>query len=791
MKKLLLVLSWIFTMTMNGQTCVPTNTVSPLLCLDSANNIYIVDSAADVQIFIEDALATKQNVVWAPSDYLYLSPNQANPYPGSFQTTDIYFNGAPSHQVYTYTASYQLPGCPAVTETFTLVTGGFTYSLSCGGTKTLADTDILNIPDSNLSWYSDSAGTMPLPNNTSLVVGTTYYVDLGYAGCSTFFPLNVEYSTPLPAGDTTQEFCTTATWTNAGFPSSQIGGVVADLYVSGDNLSWYSNAAGTIPITSPSTTALVNGTVYYVSQTVNGCESPLLAITAIERQFPCFKNPGFEDISLSTYEFYDEKRTTLNPTSVCGIVSSMVNDPVTLGPLNSNGDDSAAPFSQGYDLKLSAYGILLPTTSTNGFSEYAIRLNDDGSGTASSKISKMQTDFIAGEALVFDFSLVFDNPATHVPADAPFFIVRIIDQNGNLFLERCFSVSNQTNLFLDVSQMNGPGDPDPGPGSLLYSEWSCLKLNTANLQGQPATVQFLISDCGPGGHSGYAYIDNIFVGQFADVSCNDLTCPDPTNITVTSIIGQSVNFTWDVVVNAANGYDWSVYAQGSDPTTATPVATGTVTGNSVSVTGLSPQTNYDFYVSANCGSSGSSDLVGPLVFTTFAMPSNLNVGNSTATSVDVSWTENGTATQWELQYGPLGFDPMASGTNLVDNDGVLSETISGLTPDMDYDIYVRSVYTSGTSAWMGPQTFTTLLSIDQVVFEGFEFYPNPVNEKLFLFAQNNIQQIVLYDLLGKRILKSNPNTLESILDTSQLKPGIYFMEVAIQESTKMYQIIKE
>ncbi|MCW9037577.1 T9SS type A sorting domain-containing protein [Altibacter sp.] len=72
--------------------------------------------------------------------------------------------------------------------------------------------------------------------------------------------------TPAPAapsGDSTQTFFA--------------GETLADLDVTGQNLTWYSDAAGMTMI--PDTTPLVDGTTYYVSQTVDGCEGDLLAIT--------------------------------------------------------------------------------------------------------------------------------------------------------------------------------------------------------------------------------------------------------------------------------------------------------------------------------------------------------------------------------------------------------------------------------------------------------------------------------------------------------------------------------
>ncbi len=69
---------------------------------------------------------------------------------------------------------------------------------------------------------------------------------------------------PSPTGNATQNFCS--------------GSTVANLTAIGTNIKWYSNPTGGTPLAS--STALVNGTTYYASQTVNGCESTeRLAVT--------------------------------------------------------------------------------------------------------------------------------------------------------------------------------------------------------------------------------------------------------------------------------------------------------------------------------------------------------------------------------------------------------------------------------------------------------------------------------------------------------------------------------
>lgn len=82
---------------------------------------------------------------------------------------------------------------------------------------------------------------------------------------------------------------------------------VLDLQVSGTGLTWYSDAAGMNEI--PTSTVLVNETYYYVTQTVNGCESAPKAIffkapTNIKANAGVFKdakiypNPANESIMI-------------------------------------------------------------------------------------------------------------------------------------------------------------------------------------------------------------------------------------------------------------------------------------------------------------------------------------------------------------------------------------------------------------------------------------------------------------------------------------------------------------
>ncbi|MEL1242834.1 HYR domain-containing protein, partial [Flavobacterium sp. DGU11] len=118
-----------------------------------------------------------------------------------------------------------------------------------------------------LKWYTASTGGTQLAGTTALGTGT-YYVSQTLNSCegartSVAVTLNV---TPAPTGVTSQVYAGT--------------GTIANLSAIGTTVQWYAAATGGSPLVT--TTALTDGTTYYASQTINGCESPSrLAVTVI------------------------------------------------------------------------------------------------------------------------------------------------------------------------------------------------------------------------------------------------------------------------------------------------------------------------------------------------------------------------------------------------------------------------------------------------------------------------------------------------------------------------------
>ncbi len=93
-----------------------------------------------------------------------------------------------------------------------------------------------------------------------------------------------------------------------------------------------------------------------------------------------------------------------------------------------------------------------------------------------------------------------------------------------------------------------------------------------------------------------------------------------------------------------------------------------------------------------------------------ADPTALTAGNITATSADLGWTDNAGVSLWDIEWGAIGFAP--TGTPTITGTVTNPHNLTGLTPATTYDFYVRAdCGGSGTSAWVGPFSFTTACTV--------------------------------------------------------------------------------
>ncbi len=119
-----------------------------------------------------------------------------------------------------------------------------------------------------------------------------------------------------------------------------------------------------------------------------------------------------------------------------------------------------------------------------------------------------------------------------------------------------------------------------------------------------------------------------------------------------------------------------------------------------------------------------------------------------------------------------------------------SVSVTGATPGET--LYVR-VWEYGNNAFgeIGIGAYNPNLSVSDNLIEGFNYYPNPVTDELNITASNDIQSITIFDILGKQIIAVQPNSLETKIDFSSLKSGIYFVKAKVADNMTAFKIIKK
>ncbi|MBU3659328.1 MAG: T9SS type A sorting domain-containing protein [Flavobacteriales bacterium] len=199
-----------------------------------------------------------------PSSYTYDSIQSCGSYTW---INGLTYNSDIDNVVYTLPNSL---GCDSIViltlnvNDIPLMPNGNNQQSFCSGT--LGD---LSVVGTQLKWYSTSFGDIALNQTTTLQNNTTYYASQTVNGCESTDRLAVTVTilAPIsPSGNSSQTFCNTVT--------------VNSLSATGTGIQWYNVASGGTALAA--NTALVNGQIYYATQTVNNCESQQrLAVTVI------------------------------------------------------------------------------------------------------------------------------------------------------------------------------------------------------------------------------------------------------------------------------------------------------------------------------------------------------------------------------------------------------------------------------------------------------------------------------------------------------------------------------
>ena len=322
------------------------------------------------------------------------------------------------------------------------------------------------------------------------------------------------------------------------------------------------------------------------------------------------------------------------------------------------------------------------------------------------------------------------------------------------------------------------------------------------------------------GERGDGFGSDMAIDEFSLVEAP--TCPQPSDLVVSNVTDVTADVSWTPALSSQDEFDLEVIPAGTTPT-GTPTDED-VTANPYTVTGLNSETDYDVYVRADCGGGDESFWIGPASFTTSLAPilvtqNNPSTGNTYCygnsdfkewlfikdddSNEDLKITFNGGL----METDPLSSDRLLCYDGFNDTAPVLYDSdvdgndLTGLTLTAPSGaIYMRLTSDIFGSCQGGTEDLEELdfdvyvgtLSSTTFDSHNFDFYPNPVEDRLILSAQSNMEDVTVFNMIGQKVKEFNSvNNTSFEIPMSDLQAGAYLMKVNIEGVSNTFRVIKK
>ena len=269
-------------------------------------------------------------------------------------------------------------------------------------------------------------------------------------------------------------------------------------------------------------------------------------------------------------------------------------------------------------------------------------------------------------------------------------------------------------------------------------------------------------------------VSNWVEGQF---NSSDVPCLIPMDLHVQSVTNNKVKLAWTPEENNI-GYRVHLFNTYFDQTISAYLA-------HANFSGLTSNTRYYASVQANCQDiADPSQWSDTISFVTDFCPNvtDLTYSDLQGNSVVLDWVEGGRADQWEIQWGVTGFVDGTGHYVVTDHHPY---TLTGMTGETMYDIYVRAICDEGyySEQWSNCVTLTTPYSSINSITDDVrvKLFPNPTSSDvtITLPVTNSAVSIEIIDMAGRvKLTQTLPQGTENaVLATSQLSQGAYYVRI--------------
>ena len=153
---------------------------------------------------------------------------------------------------------------------------------------------------------------------------------------------------------------------------------------------------------------------------------------------------------------------------------------------------------------------------------------------------------------------------------------------------------------------------------------------------------------------------------------------------------------------------------------------------------------------------------------------------------NLALTESGNIMQatWDApsQGNPLGYNVFVNREQVLENTAQLSYSFAPVAGEV-YVVEVQAVYPDDMTSVRCAASLKSLEAVGENVVSTCRLFPNPANTQVHIEAENTIQSVRVYDLLGNLLqtIAANGNLLNVSL--SQFSNGVYLFSITESDGT--------
>lgn len=577
----------------------------------------------------------------------------------------------------------------------------------------------------NLLWYDVETGGTALTADILLATGI-YYVSQTIDGCESARTAVQVTVNPIPSApvvqQTVQAFCNDAT--------------LADIDTDGEGVLWYTSPIGGTALAGDM--ALAEGTsIYYASQTVNGCESTARTAVAVALnivQAPVIEAQGFCGTA-TVANLEGATQNVLWYTAETG-GTALANDTAL-----ATGTYYASQMINGCESARTAVAVTVnsipavPTAEAQTFC---------GMGTVG------ELEVTSGENTQWYSAITGGTPLT----------ANNVLTTGNYYVSQTVNGCESERAEVMVTVNTIPGAPSVQNGVVTL----CNNATVADLNAEGENILWYTSASG-----GTALAEDVVLSPGITVYYASQTVNGCESIARTAVavvfntteapVAQDQSFCNEATASqlAADGENILWY---SEETGGTALAGGVAlaTGN--------------YYVSQTINGCESPRTVVAVTVTVVADPA-------------------GEATQ-EFTAGETLADLDVDAENIIwYADGALIQIIDETTVLADGTTYYAVATMGDCTSEAFAVTVDEVLNRNEFVLQGINFYPNPVKDNLIVSYSQPINAVTVFNLLGQAVVEQPAATDTVSVDMSGLSSGSYIIRVVAADKTQTIKIIKQ